>query len=211
MATGRKRQLSLFGPEQPARRGRSGVGPAAVTAELEALARKLPSNVLLGTSSWSFPGWKGLVYDGEASYPDMAPGAQGSSASPHYEVTLQPGAACGQIVGTTMSITGAGFEAGSAFTIPVGRYESSISSTDTPVAIPREGTVYSYINVADSFPFEEVDAEVHILHDDISELELLLSAPNPSPEERPVYLHSQTGAGVANIDTISAFVLPLLS
>lgn len=31
--------------------------------ELPALARKLPSQLHLGTSSWSFPGWSGLVYD----------------------------------------------------------------------------------------------------------------------------------------------------
>ena len=52
--------------------------------------------------------------------------------------------------------------------------------------------------MADSFPFDEVDVEVHILHDDISELEVLLY----SPGEQPVYLHNETGAGVANIDTI---------
>ena len=27
------------------------------------MARELPSNIHLGTSSWSFPGWQGIVYD----------------------------------------------------------------------------------------------------------------------------------------------------
>jgi uncharacterized protein YecE (DUF72 family) len=72
MATGRGRQLSLFGPERPARPDRSPVEPVEVPAKLEELARKLPANIYLGTSSWSFPGWKGLVYDGEASKARLA-------------------------------------------------------------------------------------------------------------------------------------------
>jgi uncharacterized protein YecE (DUF72 family) len=38
------------------------VRPAPVPAELRALAERLPPRVYLGTSSWSFPGWEGLVY-----------------------------------------------------------------------------------------------------------------------------------------------------
>ncbi len=43
------------------------MGPAAVPDALGALARRLPRHVRLGTSSWSFPGWNGLVYDREAA------------------------------------------------------------------------------------------------------------------------------------------------
>ncbi len=57
------------------------------------------------------------VYDGIASFPDMAVGAQGASAAPHYDVTLEPSAACGQILGATMDITGNGFDVGSAFDV----------------------------------------------------------------------------------------------
>jgi uncharacterized protein YecE (DUF72 family) len=39
---------------------------------LRVLAERLPSNVRLGTSSWSFPGWAGLVYDREATTSDLA-------------------------------------------------------------------------------------------------------------------------------------------
>lgn len=34
------------------------------TEERLGLAARLPRDVLLGTSSWAFPGWKGLVYEG---------------------------------------------------------------------------------------------------------------------------------------------------
>ena len=37
---------------------------APVSAELTRLARRLPQNLKLGTSSWSFSGWSGLVYGG---------------------------------------------------------------------------------------------------------------------------------------------------
>ena len=44
-----------------------GVAPAAVPAQIRALARRLAPGLRLGTSSWSFPGWAGLVYAGAAT------------------------------------------------------------------------------------------------------------------------------------------------
>jgi uncharacterized protein YecE (DUF72 family) len=41
------------------------VKPAAPDAGLLALAAELPSQLRLGTSSWSYPGWAGLVWDGD--------------------------------------------------------------------------------------------------------------------------------------------------
>ncbi len=54
-------QLALFDlgpPSEPA-----GVGAARQPEEVEALGRELPKAVHLGGSTWSFPGWAGLVYD----------------------------------------------------------------------------------------------------------------------------------------------------
>lgn len=65
------RQQSLFGAPPPKRSARE-VGPAPVSAEHAALAGKLPARVRLGTSSWSFPGWQGLVYDRAASKSHLA-------------------------------------------------------------------------------------------------------------------------------------------
>jgi uncharacterized protein YecE (DUF72 family) len=42
-----------------------GIGPTTPTEEIMAIAASLPAGVHLGTSSWSFPGWNGIVYDGE--------------------------------------------------------------------------------------------------------------------------------------------------
>lgn len=38
----------------------------------QALARKLPKNLFLGCSSWSFPGWEGLVYEGRGTKTELA-------------------------------------------------------------------------------------------------------------------------------------------
>ncbi len=52
-------QLSLFSSAEETDLVR-GVAPSE---HQENLARRLPENLYLGTSSWSFPGWKGIVYD----------------------------------------------------------------------------------------------------------------------------------------------------
>lgn len=60
-------QLSLFGasePEVPA------IAPAA--AELAPLAAALPPNLRLGTSSWTFPGWAGIVWPDQPSEARLA-------------------------------------------------------------------------------------------------------------------------------------------
>lgn len=72
-------QLSLFDmgdppPEKPTRRGKPPIGPASVPDELRALAERLPPQIRLGTSSWSFPGWAGIVFDGPATETQLARG-----------------------------------------------------------------------------------------------------------------------------------------
>ena len=43
------------------------MGPAPIPDRVRGLAARLPARVRLGTSSWSFPGWRGIVYDRPAS------------------------------------------------------------------------------------------------------------------------------------------------
>jgi uncharacterized protein YecE (DUF72 family) len=62
-------QLDLFG-EAPSR----GIAPAPVAEEIATLASKLPPHVRLGTSSWSFPGWRGIVYRDDHSEAQLARG-----------------------------------------------------------------------------------------------------------------------------------------
>lgn len=56
------------GGTPPAKRSRSAaVAPATCTQPCLALAQALPARLRLGTSSWTYPGWKGLVWEGEHS------------------------------------------------------------------------------------------------------------------------------------------------
>lgn len=55
-------QLGLF-PQEAAPPDSAFVGPAEVPDRLVAIARRLPRDLRMGTSSWSFPGWQGIVYD----------------------------------------------------------------------------------------------------------------------------------------------------
>jgi hypothetical protein len=48
------------------------VAPATVDDELRTVGARLPRNVYLGTSSWSFPGWAGLVYGDAYSEQQLA-------------------------------------------------------------------------------------------------------------------------------------------
>lgn len=56
-------QLGLFGGEAEP----DGLAAAIAGDELRELGRRLPPSVRFGTSSWSFPGWRGLVYRDEHS------------------------------------------------------------------------------------------------------------------------------------------------
>ncbi len=58
-------QLGLF-PDEPTRTV-APVSPVPVPERLEAVARRLPPALRMGTSSWSFPGWSGIVYEGRAT------------------------------------------------------------------------------------------------------------------------------------------------
>lgn len=57
-------QIPLFdiGPEVAAERSVAAV--ALVHEEARTIAADLPNELRFGTSSWSFPGWKGIVYSG---------------------------------------------------------------------------------------------------------------------------------------------------
>jgi len=58
-------QLSLFGadePPPPPKKAQRDPAAANVDADLAAVGAALPASIYLGTSSWAFPGWAGLVY-----------------------------------------------------------------------------------------------------------------------------------------------------
>lgn len=58
-------QIDLFGAA-------AGVQPADVDASTRALGSLMPASVRVGTSSWSFPGWAGIVYAAPESEQTLA-------------------------------------------------------------------------------------------------------------------------------------------
>ena len=68
-------QLPLFKTPSSRRRKEpdgAAVGPAPVPHETTEIARQLPRELYLGTSSWFFPGWRGLVWDRAAPETTLA-------------------------------------------------------------------------------------------------------------------------------------------
>jgi uncharacterized protein YecE (DUF72 family) len=53
---------------KPAKKSSKTVEPAVANLELISLAQSFPPHLRLGTSSWNYPGWAGLVWDDE--YPE---------------------------------------------------------------------------------------------------------------------------------------------
>jgi len=73
--------FALFGVAKPASvqsASRAPVGPAEASARIATLGRALPPRLYLGTSSWTFPGWAGIVYDRAA--PEVALAREGLRA-----------------------------------------------------------------------------------------------------------------------------------
>ncbi|MGG4605039.1 DUF72 domain-containing protein [Paenalcaligenes sp. Me131] len=58
-ATSRKK------PTTAARKGTAKVLPAPAAQEWESLAQQLPEQLRFGVSTWSYPGWDGLIWDGD--------------------------------------------------------------------------------------------------------------------------------------------------
>ncbi|MEL6338841.1 MAG: DUF72 domain-containing protein [Myxococcota bacterium] len=78
-----KHQLGLF-VDQAHETKPFSVRPIQHDPQLEALATRLPENAYLGTSSFTFPGWRGLVYDGD--YTKRALISDGLSAYAHHSL-----------------------------------------------------------------------------------------------------------------------------
>ena len=73
---------SLF--DDPAGPGSTRVRPADHDEGLVRLGRQLPPSVYLGTSSWSFPGWQGIVYG--AAYGESLLAREGLAAYAQHPV-----------------------------------------------------------------------------------------------------------------------------
>src|SRR5688572_2460160 len=60
-------QIDLFGGPAPKPPDPPKLELAEISGDVRAISARLPARLHLGTSSWSFPGWKGIVWDRDAS------------------------------------------------------------------------------------------------------------------------------------------------
>lgn len=66
-------QNPLFGDaDKPTKKSGKIVEPAIIDPSLIELAQALPAHLRLGTSSWNYPGWDGLVWNGEYSETNLS-------------------------------------------------------------------------------------------------------------------------------------------
>lgn len=72
---------SLFDDDPPAAAASRRPLPVEASPEWIRLGRLLPARVHLGTSSWSFPGWRGIVWRGEHSEAQLARGGLAAYAA----------------------------------------------------------------------------------------------------------------------------------
>jgi uncharacterized protein YecE (DUF72 family) len=67
------RQLDLFGASiRPSRDAADAERVEREREEAARIAARLPTNVFFGSSSWSFPGWRGIVYSRRATEGELA-------------------------------------------------------------------------------------------------------------------------------------------
>ncbi len=59
-------------PDKKPTRAKPGVHPAALDGDVRRMAGEVPRRIRMGTSSWSFPGWSGLVWGGGYSDATLA-------------------------------------------------------------------------------------------------------------------------------------------
>ncbi|MFM9181794.1 MAG: DUF72 domain-containing protein, partial [Phycisphaerales bacterium] len=62
---------SLFG-DSPIDRAMERVPPAPLPESLRSVGARLPAHIHLGTSSWAYAGWRGLVYGARAPVSALA-------------------------------------------------------------------------------------------------------------------------------------------
>jgi uncharacterized protein YecE (DUF72 family) len=65
-------QLSLFDLTPPSRGGEDDVSEMDWPADVRELGARIPQGVRFGTSSWTFPGWAGIVYRRPRSQAELA-------------------------------------------------------------------------------------------------------------------------------------------
>ncbi len=139
----------------------------------------------------------------DATFPDIPKGSAASSQAPHFALTLEPAASCGEIVELTLSGSATGFDGDTSWSFDVGRRGDQFPGP--AAALRKKGAVSLTVDVADAFTIEDVKLGIDLTHQEVSELLVDLT----SPQGTTVRLHDASGAGTADlIGTYDATLVP---
>jgi subtilisin-like proprotein convertase family protein len=133
-----------------------------------------------------------------AAWDNLASRATGETLAPHFEVTAQPNANCGESLKFTMTTTADQLESPqeSSFSIDVGNPNRNYGNGPAR-DLPKRflGFISSPLTIPDNALVREIDVTVDITHGDVGELVVSLV----SPDNTNVRLHARTHAGESNL------------
>jgi len=140
---------------------------------------------------------QGVISDPDATWVDIAPSVGLESDDPHFELTVDAGVPCGEILAFELDMLSANSDARTTtFEIPMGDPQRDFLNT-TDYTIPPETTVpvISEIVIDQDHPIAELDVTVNVQHGMESELIVELESPNGTT----VRLHDQTDLGGSGV------------
>jgi subtilisin-like proprotein convertase family protein len=129
----------------------------------------------------------------ESSFPDIGRGQAATSNPPHYGLTLEPDATCGDEVRLTLSTSATDFEGETSWLVGVGR--DRVTYPGAPLAFSKRGSFATTISVPDGFTIADVLVTLDIAHGDVGQLVVTLT----SPLGVQVALHNRSSAGTADL------------
>jgi carboxypeptidase D len=142
-------------------------------------------------------GWFSTITREDATFDDIAPGANVESDAPHYGVSVDPAIPAGYKLGFAVEWHSDDASAVSQpFFLDVGAPTcQTTSATDLPKSIFDNQTTTSLIAVAANMEITEVRVPVNISHTYIGDLRITLT----SPSSTVVVLHNRTGGTTNDI------------
>jgi subtilisin-like proprotein convertase family protein len=141
--------------------------------------------------------WAASILRPAATYPDLPPGASGTSLAPHFGVLVDPDTPPGHKLGFALawsSAEGAGISE-PIFLAAGDPVCATVDSGNIPLAILDRQTTSSTLSFVDSREISSVDVRVDVIHPYVGDLHVRVV----SPAGTPVTLHARTGGSSDDI------------
>ena len=157
-----------------------------------------PLSSITGALTTSTPGV--VVYDGSASWPNLAPNATSPTQPNHFAIQVPTSLACGTTINLSLTVTAAEGQ----WTTPIGLLvgipgspTTVYNATDVPKTIADNATVQSNLPVAGSGSVTDVNVTVNVVHSFDGDITLTLIHPNTTRVNLSVR-HGSSGNNYTN-------------